>query len=192
MNKSPKAIAHIVSRLDQFVEAMSVRAMVYVDDQHCPYSEEFDGNDLSATHILVRLGDEPIATMRIRWFADFAKFERICVRAAHRKGDAVRVALDAAYEITRRKGFSRAIAHVEAALLPYWERAAGLKRRANRPSMVFSDREYFEVERILEPHPEKIGLATSALVLLRPEGRWDEPGILDRSARRGRASPLSR
>lgn len=192
MKKSAKTTAHIVSRLDEFVEALSVRAMVYVEDQHCPYTEEFDGNDLSATHILVRLGDEPIATMRIRWFADFAKFERICVRAAHRKGDAVRVALDAAFEITRRKGFSRALAHVEAALLPYWERTAQLKRRANRPSMVFSDREYFEVERVLEPHPEKIGLATPALVLLRPEGRWDERGVLDASASRGTKAGMSR
>lgn len=192
MNKSPNTVAHIVSRLDEFVEALSVRAMVYVEDQHCPYTEEFDGNDLSATHILVRLGDEPIATMRIRWFADFAKFERICVRAAHRKGNAVRVALDAAFEITRRKGFSRALAHVEAALLPYWERTAQLKRRANRPSMVFSDREYFEVERVLEPHPEKIGLATPALVLLRPEGRWDERGVLDASTSRGTKAGMSR
>ena len=38
-----------------------------------PAQHEFDGNDYQATHIIVYSGDEPIGTLRIRWFKDFAK-----------------------------------------------------------------------------------------------------------------------
>lgn len=185
MSRRKRMSAVIVASVDELIEAMSVRAMVYVDEQRCPYPEEFDGNDLCATHILVRLGSEPVATMRIRWFADFAKFERICVRLAHRKGEAVQVALETAFDVAQRKGFPRVLAHIEAALVPYWERAARLTPRRNRPSLIFSDREYLEVERELDRHPDRIGLSTPALVLLRQEGAWDRPGVLDRSIARG-------
>ena len=44
----------------------------------------FDGNDYQATHVIVYSGDEPIGTLRIRWFKDFAKFERTAFRKAYR------------------------------------------------------------------------------------------------------------
>src|SRR4051794_24719610 len=50
----------------------------------CPYEEEFDGNDFSATHLIGYVGNEPAACLRVRYFADFAKIERLAVRREFR------------------------------------------------------------------------------------------------------------
>jgi hypothetical protein len=34
----------------------------------------------------------------------------------------------------------------------------------------------------LQPHPKGVGLASPAMVLLRPEGAWERPGVLETSA----------
>jgi len=183
--RGAKLKASVVRRVDELIEIMALRSIVYVEEQACPYSEEFDGNDLSATHLILRNGPEPVATMRMRWFADFVKFERICVRKRYRGGDAVELLLALAFEVAARKGFARVIAHIERSLAPYWSEAAGLQPRPGRPAMVFSDREYIEVERVLDPHAGRIGHDAPALVMLRPEGEWDHDGVLDRSGRRG-------
>jgi predicted GNAT family N-acyltransferase len=175
----------VVRRVDELIEVIALRSMIYVEEQLCPFGEEFDGNDLCATHLLLRCGQEPAGTMRMRWFADFVKFERICVRAQYRGSDAVRLILDQAFELAARKGFKRVIAQIERPLVPYWSRAAGLRPRPGRASMVFSDREYVEVERILDDHEARICADAPAAIMLRPEGEWDREGVLDRSRRRG-------
>ena len=63
----------------------AIRNSVYIGEQECPYEEEYDGNDLSATHLLAYIGDEPVGCLRLRFFADFAKFERIAIRKEFRK-----------------------------------------------------------------------------------------------------------
>src|SRR6185369_14939430 len=41
----------VVHRLDDLLKVFSVRAATYVAEQNCPNAEEFDGNDLTATHL---------------------------------------------------------------------------------------------------------------------------------------------
>ena len=36
-----------------------MRSAVYIGEQECPYEEEFDGNDLAATHLIGYVGNEP-------------------------------------------------------------------------------------------------------------------------------------
>ena len=94
----------VVRTVDELMQVFSLRAQIYVGEQACPYREEFDGNDLAgATHLLAHDGHEPIATMRIRWFATFAKFERICVRPAYRGGQTASELVGVACEIAARK-----------------------------------------------------------------------------------------
>jgi predicted GNAT family N-acyltransferase len=78
----PKAaIAVSVARtLDDLMQAMAIRSVVYMGEQLCPYDEEFDGNDLAgATHLIARIGSQPVGVIRLRWFCDFAKLERLTV-----------------------------------------------------------------------------------------------------------------
>ena len=51
--------------------------------------------------------------------------------------------------------------------------------------MFFLDYEYYEIEIPLAAHPEAIRYNSDPYQMIRPEGAWDEPGILDESSARG-------
>lgn len=175
----------IVRSFEELMEVVAIRSLVYVGEQHCPYEEEFDGNDfVAATHLVARDGREPIGVMRLRWFADFVKAERLSVRRDRRGGAAAVALIQEGVALSERKGYKIILGHIEARLLPFWKRAGGVTERPGRPRFRFSDREYVEVQRVITPPPNAISLDTPAIVLLRPEGAWDEPGVLDRSAER--------
>jgi hypothetical protein len=58
------------------------------------------------------------------------------------------------------------------------------RRRAGREQVDFSDHSYTELEFTLAPPEGAIGIDADPMVLLRPEGDWDRPGVLDRSLHR--------
>lgn len=186
--RSDNAIqVEIVRTIEALMQAAAVRAIVYGGEQKCPLTEEFDGNDFAGvTHLLVRRNGEPEGALRLRWFGDFAKVERVAVIPGARDGEAARALINAAVALAARKGFRRLLGHVEAGMTPYWRRALGVSVRDHRPRFRFSDREYVEIELAITPPDNAITADSEALVLLRPEGAWDEPGILDRSSERER------
>ncbi len=75
---------------EDWAKVVAIRAAVFLAEQRCPYDEEFDGNDFTATHVLGFLNDEPAGAMRIRYFADFVKPERLAVRKEFRGSDLAR------------------------------------------------------------------------------------------------------
>ncbi|HVK81231.1 MAG TPA: GNAT family N-acetyltransferase, partial [Verrucomicrobiae bacterium] len=83
-----------------------------------------------------------------------------------------------------RKGYRVMLGHIEPRLIGFWERCAGFRVREGRAPFRFSDREYVEVIAELLARADALGLDTPPLVLLRPEGAWDEAGVLDASAAR--------
>jgi predicted GNAT family N-acyltransferase len=174
----------VARTLDDVMKAIAIRAMVYMSEQTCPYEEEVDGNDFAgATHLLLLHGADPAGTLRLRWFAEFAKLERVAVRAEYRGGPGTHAMIMAAFDLAARKGYRRMLGHVEPGLTSFWAQFDA-HRREGRPSFVFSDREYVEIEADLPPAPGALSVDTSPIVLLRPEGAWNRPGVLDRSARR--------
>ena len=186
-----RAISVDVARtLPDLLEVMAVRALVYMGEQKCPYEEEFDGNDYAgATHLIARAGMEPVGAMRMRWFADFGKVERVALRHEQRGREAAAALIEAACDLARRKGYRIILGHIQARLLPFWRRYGQVRPRPGRPRFVFSDHDYVEVIRRLDRPDNAISLETPAMVLLRPEGAWDEPGVLDRSVER--AAPMA-
>lgn len=178
----------VVRTLDDFQKIVAMRALIYMAEQDCPYDEEFDGNDLAgATHLLAEIGSEPVGCMRVRWFCGFAKVERSCVRPDFRSFRIGWVMMDHAIDLIRRKGYRKVLGHAQEHLVGYWERY-GLLPRTNRPSFAFSDRAYREVLGEFALHEEALHLDVDPLILDRPEGDWDSPGPLDRSAERGAQS----
>jgi predicted GNAT family N-acyltransferase len=170
----------VVRTLDDLLQVQTVRSLVYMGDQDCPYEEEFDGNDLcGATHLLLRLGREPVGVVRLRWFGEFAKLERLAVRREHRGGPALLFLCRAAFELAARKGYRRLIGHAQVRGESFWKRYFKGRRRAGRPVFQFSGYAYLEMEFDLEPPADAVGLASPPMVLLRPEGDWDRPGVLE-------------
>ncbi|WP_395647069.1 GNAT family N-acetyltransferase [Terricaulis sp.] len=189
MSGAPQVSVEVVRTLDQLTQVYALRGIVYVGEQECPFAEEFDGNDLSgATHLLARIGGEPVGAVRIRWFAGFAKLERAAVAPRHRDSGVARALWQASAEMAARKGYRHILGHIEPRLLDFWENCAGFRPRAGRAPFRFSDRDYIEVIAETPACANAIDLDAPPLVLLRPEGAWDEAGVLDASAARGTAA----
>ncbi|MGE0828815.1 MAG: GNAT family N-acetyltransferase [Hyphomonadaceae bacterium] len=179
----------VVRDLNAMMRVFALRSIVYMGEQICPYDEEFDGNDFAAaTHMLAEIDGEPVGALRLRWFADFVKVERVAVKSEHRGGVVVRSLFGAAVQLARKRGYRRALGHIQARLEPFWRRL-GFIPRQGRPRFSFSDHEYIEVEGAIEPHPDALSIDASPYVLLRPEGLWDQQGPLDRSAARPISNP---
>ena len=173
----------VARTFNDLAQVMAIRALVYMGEQVCPFDEEFDGNDFAgATHLLLRLHDEPIGVVRLRWFCDFAKLERLAIRKEYRGGPGLMMLARAAFDLAERKGYRRLMGHAQSRLTPFWKRYFGGWERPERPGFSFSDYDYVEMEFALNPPRDAVSIDSDPFVLLRPEGEWDRPGVLDRSA----------
>jgi predicted GNAT family N-acyltransferase len=172
-----------VTTAEQLEQVRAIRAVVFMGEQKCPYFEEFDGNDHCATHVLGFVGDEPAGCARIRYFGDFAKIERLSVLAQYRRTDLKYKLVQFVEELARRKGFSLLYGHPQKRVLKFWTKL-GYEEIPRNMAFQFSDHDYTEMRKTLEPHPDAFTMHGEPMVLIRPEGNWDHPGVLDRSAQR--------
>jgi predicted GNAT family N-acyltransferase len=180
----------VVRSMDEMARVIAIRGAVYMGEQHCPFEEEFDGNDFSATHLICHKGEEPVGCLRIRYFADFAKLERLAVRNENRNAGLASEIVAAAIDLCRKKGYRILYAHSQKRFLKFWEQH-GFTRMTGARDFTFSDFDYTEVKLETEKHPHSISLAADPYVIIRPEGLWDAPGVLEMSASRGVALSAS-
>ncbi|TMJ03040.1 MAG: GNAT family N-acetyltransferase [Alphaproteobacteria bacterium] len=171
----------VARSVEDVMRVMTIRSAVYMAEQECPYDEEFDGNDFSATHLIGYVGNEPAACLRIRYFADFVKMERLAVRREFRKTRLAFKVVRAGIELCRAKGYRKIYGHSQKRLLNFWSRF-GFRPFEGSREFVFSDFDYVEVSLDMTPHPEAISIGVDPYIMIRPEGRWHVPGILERSA----------
>ena len=99
----------VVKTMEQLIQIFVLRAICFMDYTGLPFDHAFDGNDLQATHVVGYAGIEPIGTMRIRWFKEFAKIERMAVRKSHRSIPNIKILLNFAFAHIARKGYPVAI-----------------------------------------------------------------------------------
>lgn len=173
----------VVRSVEELMRVFSVRSAVYMAEQHCPYEEEFDGNDFCATHLLGYVGNEPAGCMRIRCFADFAKVERVAIRGEFRNTRLVQKLVRASIALCRAKGYRRLYGQPRTDLLRFYSRF-GFHPFDGGKTLRFSDVDYTEVVLDLEQQPDAVQIGADPYVLIRPEGRWHIRGVLEHSATR--------
>jgi predicted GNAT family N-acyltransferase len=173
----------VARSFDDLMQVASIRSAVYIAEQRCPYREEFDGNDLASTHLLGFVGDEPSGCLRIRYFADFAKIERLAVRQEFRHTRLAFHIVRAGVELCRMKGYRLLYGHSQKRLLKFWSRF-GFRPLEGREGFAFSDFDYVEIVADIDRHPDAIAIGLDPYVMIRPEGQWHMPGILERSSAR--------
>ena len=127
----------VVRSMEEMARVIAIRSAVYMGEQHCPFEEEFDGNDFSATHLICHRGHEPVGCLRIRYFADFAKLERLAVRNESRSNGLAGQIVDAAIELCRKKGYRVLYAHSQKRLLSFWAQRGFERMRGGREFVVF-------------------------------------------------------
>ena len=174
----------IAHTLDDVAEALLIRGAVFVGEQNCPVREEMDGNDVSSTHLIAYKDDEPVATTRMRFFADFAHWGRLAVLEKARGGKVAFALSRAAVDLARDKGWRKIYGQAELQVIRFYERF-GARILPGSESFTFSDEEFVEMVIDLEPSNSALSISSGPYTLIRPEGRWRRPGVLDASATRG-------
>jgi len=171
---SKKTSITVVRSLDDLLKCIAIRGAAYVEERSVPYAEDVEGNDYTATHILGYVGDEPAGCIRLRYFADFIKIERLAVLPRCRGG----LALDlvrAAIAFGRDKGYRRFYGQSAEQVLKLWERF-GFVRRPGPGLSYLTDEVYYEIDLVTDPEPAALTQTSGAAILVRPEGQWDRPG----------------
>lgn len=169
-----------VRSIEMLMQVFAVRSATYMAEQFASFTEEFDGNDFCATHLLGMVNGDPAGCARIRYFGDFAKFERFAVRKEYRHTRLTPQLARACIAHVRMKGFRRVYAHAREDLVPLWERF-GARQMEGRPAFRFSDVIFRELVMDVEPADQAIRFGAGPMVTIRPEGAWAEIGPLDRS-----------
>lgn len=181
--ETPKKVitTKVARTFEDICQVFSVRSATYIAEQYCYYSEEFDGNDFCATHFLGSIDGDPAGCIRIRFFSTFAKIERLAVRAEYRKSRLAFVLARQAINHCRKKGYTKIYGHARLDLVRFWK-MFGFHQCSDRPEFSFANIKYAELELNCPALDDAISLSDDPMVLIRPEGDWDRPGPLDRSA----------
>lgn len=167
-----------VRDFEGLAHVISLRSATYIAEQFPLYAEEFDGNDFCATHFVGYIDGDPAGAVRVRYFADFAKIERLAVKLEYRSTKLAFKLVRSAVEHGRLKGFNRFYGHASDEMVPFW-RVFGGKVLEDRPEFRFANIAYREMAAEYPPHPMAIKFGAPPMVTIRPEGSWDDPAPLD-------------
>jgi GNAT superfamily N-acetyltransferase len=112
----------LAMKMEDSLQAFAVRAACFVGELDVPFSEEFDGHDYGATHVIAHLGDEPIGAVRVRWFQSFAMTERLAVIQRFRGHKVGQILLDRCCTVAASRGCNTLYAQVLPHDTGYWEK----------------------------------------------------------------------
>lgn len=97
-------VTRLAGRMEDTLQAFAVRAACFIGEFDLSFSEEFDGQDFAASHLLAYLGDEPIGTVRVRWFQSFAMPDRLAVMQRFRGHRVGALLLEGARALAESRG----------------------------------------------------------------------------------------
>ena len=161
-NTNPRSISIRIARdPNDLMLVTAIRAAVYLAEQDCPIEEEFDGNDLVAAHFIGFVGTEPAGCLRVRFFGEFAKVERLAVRHQFRRSRVSFKLVQASVDYIKRKGFKKIYGQAQDRLVDFWAHF-GAKPLGHNRKITFSDFSYTEMVLDIEParrhHPRQRSL----------------------------------
>lgn len=167
----------VVTTYEQLLHAYAIRSICFMEEHGVKAQQTFDGNDYQATHMIVYAGAEPIGTLRIRWFKDFAKLERTAFREAYRNVHVLKTFAYFVFDHVARKGYDKVITHAQPKYARLWRMTLGFRSVEGRKPVYFDGHPepYLELVKELVPPPNAISPDTDATVLFRTEGFWDAP-----------------
>ena len=72
------------------------------------------------------------------------------------------------------------ITHASAKYARLWRSLLGFKDAGKEPVFFEGQEPFYEIWRDLEPSPMAVSCLSSAAIMFRMEGHWDEPGAFER------------
>jgi GNAT superfamily N-acetyltransferase len=112
----------LAMRMEDSLHAFAVRAATFIGELDVPYSEEFDGHDFSATHIIAYVGNEPAGAVRLRWLRSFAMPERLAVVQRFRGHNIGGLLLERCRALAESRGCDKLYVHALPSDVKYWEK----------------------------------------------------------------------
>ncbi|WP_448208193.1 GNAT family N-acetyltransferase [Azospirillum sp. sgz302134] len=174
----------IASGADDMQRCVAIRAIVFLSAPGSSYNEQFGENDFSCTHLLAWVGDEPVGTLRLRWLAGEARFERLAIREEYRSLTMLRRLIDFAMRLIASKGYSHASGLTRERALRFWTRRGAVPVGEPVP---YHEEALVPIRINLAPaaHPTLAagpGHPQYEALLLQPESRLMETPIMRRAA----------
>lgn len=170
-----------------FAKVIMLRSTVNIGEWDYPYEEEFDGNDLCATHLIGYVGHEPAGCMRVRYFAGFAKIERLVMRRNARGKNLAALIVQAGVDLCRSKGYRFVYMQAREELFKFWNKM-GFKVLTERGPVRYGDYDHYELLKEVEPTADAISMESHPYVIIRTEGKWHEASPHEISATRSSTS----
>ena len=161
----------VVRNLSDFMKSLDLRRTVFVKNGGVPESEEFDGNDFTATHFLAKVGGKPAATCRMRYFGDFVRLERACVAPEFAHLHLFASVWDFVKNFAEEKGFKTGYCLCEKEYLPHWEKQ-GFKLIKSATPLKIGQRTLYPVLYRFNPPKDAVQLNSNPEYMVAPEGKW--------------------
>lgn len=163
----------LVTTMEQLRDVYAIRAICFMEEHGVAAGLAMDGNDLQATHVVVYDGEEPIGALRIRWFKDFAKLERMAFRKAYRSPKYIKITAAFVFAHIGRKGYAKVVTHAAPTYARLWRILLGFKTVDKPPAQYEGHEPYVELVKDIAVPENAISLETDPIVLFRTEGEWD-------------------
>lgn len=165
----------LAMKMEDSLQAFAVRAACFIGELDVPFSEEFDGHDHGATHVIACLGDEPIGAVRVRWFPSFAMTERLAVMQRFRGHKVGKLLLDRCRMLAASRGCSTLYAQVLPDDTAYWEKQ-GWRRLVPEAMSKSHPRQIVSMVRPVDSGKPFLGVEVPEAIVLHRERQIDPAG----------------
>jgi GNAT superfamily N-acetyltransferase len=165
----------LAMKMEDSMQAFAVRAACFIGELDVPYSEEFDGLDFGATHVIAYVGEEPVGAVRLRWFQSFAMPERLAVIQRFRGHNIGQLLLERCRKLAEARGCNMLYAQVLPADIKYWEKQGW--RRLVPEEAGAKPKRIVSVIRAVDPNKPLPEVEAPEAIVLRPEAQLDATGM---------------
>lgn len=165
----------LAMRMEDSLQAFAVRAACFVGELGVPYSEEFDGHDFGATHVIAYVGEEPVGAVRMRWFQSFAMPERLAVIQRYRGHSIGNLLLERCRKLAESRGCNMLYTQSLPQDVKYWEKQGWRRLVAEdaggRPKRIVA------MVRAVDPNKPLPEVDSPEVMVLRHEQPLDASGL---------------
>jgi len=165
----------LAMKMEDSLQAFAVRAACFIGELEVPFSEEFDGHDFGATHVIAYVGDEPVGTVRVRWFQSFAMPERLAVMQRFRGHNIGQMLLERCRKLAESRGCNMLYAQALPADVKYWEKQGW--RRLVPEEAGGGAKRIVAVVKAVDPSKPLPEVEAPEAVVLRREPQLDSTGM---------------
>jgi GNAT superfamily N-acetyltransferase len=165
----------LAMKMEDSLQAFAVRAACFIGELEVPFSEEFDGHDYGATHILAYVGEEPAGAVRVRWFKSFAMPERLAVIQRFRGHNIGQLLLERCRTLAESRGCNMLYAQTLPQDVKYWEKQGW--RRLVAEEAGTPGKHIVAMVRAVDPSKPLPEVEAPEAIVLRLEPQLDASGL---------------